>query len=284
MEEHELERFYSIYPWVEDPFSEEGRRRFESVRAVMARLLQHPWVRDVVVLRDAVRVLDVCGGTGIAGVAMAKELARRGKSVELTVVDLRGSALKKAREFSMHELGWGARTLLLDARELHRSGVEADIALLWGLTTSHFSPWDLLRVYAGLAHVLTEYGVAVVEEADRHFTIFMRMGYRWVLPEHASGKRVVLTVHSRHDPLTGYTYRVALDLLRGEAVEHRVYFWDIAGSAALAWVFFQDIDFVEGDSPYRGYVVARGPRRSVSPGDIVQGSPSILRKALGQPS
>lgn len=39
-----------------------------------------------------------------------------------------------------------------------------------------------------------------------------------------------------------------------------VYFWDIASSIAFAWMFFEDVDYVQG-RPYMGYILAHRPRK-----------------------
>ena len=43
--------------------------------------------------------------------------------------------------------------------------------------------------------------------------------------------------------LTGYTRRIAYDLVTREHNTTDVYFWDIASSAMLLWMFFEDVDF-----------------------------------------
>jgi len=70
-------------------------------------------------------------------------------------VDLREDALEKAVEFS-RAAGIEAEALVADARELYKSGIEADIAILWGLSTPHFNPIDLVKLYGSVSTILRD--------------------------------------------------------------------------------------------------------------------------------
>lgn len=281
MNEHELERMYRVYKFPEDPFGE-GRPRYEQALREASRILDHEWVREVVGSSDRISLMDLCGGTGIGGVAFAKKLIGMGKSVELIIVDLRESALKIAREFSRRELGFEAKTVVHDARRVHELGYSPDIVLIWGLSTPHFSPWDLVSMYASVSMMLGRNGIMIVEESDRVYTIFLTMGYKNVLCEHASGNSVVVTMHVGHDVLTGYTTRVAYDLVTREHVLMNAYFWDIASSAAFAWIFFEDVDFMAREgSRATGYIIARKPRALFNPLAYIYNKPKILKGRRG---
>jgi len=58
------------------------------------------------------------------------------------------------RKFSKNELGVEAKTYVKDVKKLNEIDIKADIILLWGLSTSHFSPWDLAKVYAAFSMTL----------------------------------------------------------------------------------------------------------------------------------
>ena len=90
--------------------------------------------------RKGVKVLEVCGGTGIGGIALSKVLADRGISVDLLVTDLRWEALEVARKFSYEETGREAGTVLIDAREIHTIREKFNLVLMYGLSTPHFNP------------------------------------------------------------------------------------------------------------------------------------------------
>ncbi len=152
-----LSRLYSIWPWPADPWSEEGRARYEEAIKKFRSLLEHEWLSRLVGDRRTVRVLDVCGGTGIGGVALGKALSSRGLGVELTVVDLRREALEVAERFGTEELG-SVRVEIADATRLWELGLKADLALIYGFSTPHFNPWDMVRLLSSVADSLSDDG------------------------------------------------------------------------------------------------------------------------------
>ncbi|MGC8932539.1 MAG: class I SAM-dependent methyltransferase [Candidatus Methanodesulfokora sp.] len=127
-----LERMYELFRWPEDIRKSSGRKRYEESLKDLAVIAAHDWIKEVLE-RERVRIVDICSGTGIGGIALAKRIAELGKEVELTFVDLRTEALRKAAEFSKAELGLEARTVDMDARKLYELELEADIALLLSL-------------------------------------------------------------------------------------------------------------------------------------------------------
>jgi len=117
-----LEKLYRLFPWPEDPSSPEGRARYESAVSFFRELLGHPWLSELVSSPE-LSIVDVCGGTGIGGVALAKVLSEKGSGVRLFVVDARESALRLAESFGRAELGVPVEVRKLDARELHTMGL-----------------------------------------------------------------------------------------------------------------------------------------------------------------
>lgn len=268
----ELERLYGVFPWPEDLDSPAGRERLERAVEAFRRVVRHPWVGELVGGGE-LSVVDVCGGTGIGGIALARALGELGASVSLTVCDLRREALERARRHGREALGVEVGVLRWDATRLHEAGVRADIALLYGLSTPHFSPYDMVRLMASLARVLEPGGLLMVEESDRTYSLVVERGYRDVVPEYAGEERVVLTLHSGYDALRGVVRRVAVELPSMRMAGMEVRFWDIASTAALAWAFFGDVDFVALGGR-RGVLLAREPR-GIDPAGY-SGYPSLL--------
>ncbi len=273
---NELERLYRVYRWVEDPFTREGFERYRSILDSMEKVIEHKWVREVVSGRVLVRIIDLCGGTGLAGTALSKKILGLGKDIELTVVDLRRDALEKTVVFGEKELGLKPETIACDALEIYRLGREYDIALLWGYTTPHFSPWDLARLFAGASKILCSNGVFVYEETDRFQSIFIR-GYKDFLVERLADDSIVATIHKSRDPLSGYIIRTAVDLIKKDVIDMKVYLWDIASSATLAWMFFENVDFIP-KTRYSGCIVAYKPRRTMLVDSILTSIPDILKE------
>jgi methylase of polypeptide subunit release factors len=105
-ESRRLEVFYTLHPWIEDLETYEGLKRYREVVELMERVTSHPWFRELVESRKRIKIIDVCSGTGIGGIALSRVLRDRGVEVALTLVDLRLSALEKGRKFAVRELGF----------------------------------------------------------------------------------------------------------------------------------------------------------------------------------
>ncbi|MEM2930208.1 MAG: hypothetical protein QW797_05055 [Thermoproteota archaeon] len=68
-----LSKFYSLFPWPEDPYSEPGRKRYEDALKDMEALISSRMLQNLVE-KKTVKILEACGGTGIGGVALSKVL------------------------------------------------------------------------------------------------------------------------------------------------------------------------------------------------------------------
>ncbi len=274
----QLERFYKLFPWVEDPFSLEGKVRYESALKFFRQLLEHDWLKELL-SRGELSLVDICGGTGIGGVALAKVIAERGAKVRLTVVDLRDSALKVAEKFSAAELGSPAKVRKADARELHALGARYDVGLLYGLSTPHFDAFSMVELLASVAESLVEDGLLLIEESDRFYKMAVMGRYREIVYE-GGEERGALSFQVGYDPLRGTVKRLFLDLFTGERAALELRYWDLASTLALAWLFFEDVDFASyPGKAYAGMVLAKNPRRKLRPLDFKQ--PRCLKRSPG---
>ena len=265
----ELSRFYSIFGWPEDPYSVAGKERFKVAIEKMRKLVEHEYLKELVGTKDVIKILELCGGTGIGGVALAKVIKDLGKSVELMVTDLREEALATARRWGSEVLGINVEAEVIDAREVHRLGREFDIALLYGFSTPHFNPWDMVKLLTSTSKVLSNQGVFLVEETDRRYTVFLRTGYKWVLVEpRAKGESYVISYHADYDVLTGEVHRLFTTTKKpNEFITMSVYFWGVAELATLMWLFFKDVDtlpILRTSFIVLGYI----PRRILKPEDL----------------
>jgi len=266
-------RFYSLGIWPEDPYSGQGKKRYETALKDMETLLSNKRLQKLIEKRE-VKVLEVCGGTGIGGIALSKVLTNRGISVDLLVTDLRGEALEAARKFSYEETGSVARTALIDARETHRIGERFDLVLMYGLSTPHFNPWDLARFLSSAGEALSDDGFLAVEEVDRRYTIFLSVGYKWALYETLEENKPVVSFHAGYDFRNGMMKRVFWNF-KEEPFPMELYYWGFAELAGLTWLFFKDVDLVSLERA-RGFVVGIAPRRLLKPETL--GEPSFTSK------
>ena len=255
-----LEGIYSMFLWIEDLDTEEGKERFKETIKVFEEVSKHAWVSDLIKSKKKVTLLDICGGTGIGGIAFTKVLEGKGVTVELLVNDLRRKALEKAILFSRKILGREIKTVYADASKIHENIRDIDIALLHGLSTPHFNPWNMVRLVSSVARILKPDGLFLVEETDRIYNIFYLTGYKEVLPEKVGKDRVVFTLHSGYATKTGMFKRVVIDLITRETTEMETYFWSIAELAAIMWIFFGDVDFIPIRGDKNGFIIARKPR------------------------
>ncbi|MEM3957998.1 MAG: class I SAM-dependent methyltransferase [Thermoproteota archaeon] len=264
-----LSKFYSLFPWPEDPYSEHGRKRYEDALKDMEILVSSRTLQNLVE-KKTVKVLEACGGTGIGGVALSKVLMSRGVSVDLLVTDLRGEALETAERFGYEETGCKVRTALMDAREINRIGEKFNLVLLYGLSTPHFNPWDFVRLLSSAGEALNDDGFLAVEEVDRRYSIFLTAGYKWALYEAFDETKPVISFHAGYDLKSGMVKRVFWNF-KGEPLSMELYYWGFAELACLTWVFFKDVDLV-GLGRARGFIVGVSPRRLLKPEELEEPS------------
>ncbi len=255
-----LEKCYSIRHWPEDLESAVSRKRFEEACRAFRSLLKHEWIAELLKHRNRVKVLDICGGTGVGGLALAKVLLDEGFGVELIVNDLRNSALEKAKVYAKRLLNVDIEVLKEDAVNVWRHGLRIDIALLYGLSTPHFDPYKMIQLVAGTAWMLRPHGMFIVEEFDRVYGILCRVGCKDVVVDYVGEDRIVLSVNVGYDSRTGTFKNMHIDLadMRRVALSYRL--WDIAGTAAILWTFFEDVDMIHTQSMLHGVLIARKPR------------------------
>jgi len=164
---------------------------------------------------------------------------------------------------------------------MHNRGEEYDIALMWGSSSPHFNPWDMNKLMASISHTLSDNGLLVMQEADRFYNIIVR-GYRDIIyVEEEYENKIVLDVFTGYDPLRGTCRRRVINLKNPDKTATMdLYYWNIAGLAALLWIFFKDIDIIEipGHAPRAKYIIlAHKPRKGVKPEDFNE-PPYVFRK------
>lgn len=289
-----------MYGFPEDPRSTLGTQRYQKAVKKFRIVVKHEWFGDII-RRKKIRILEICSGMGIGGVALAKVLGEKNVDVDLILTDLRDDALKIAKEWGSRKLGKDIEIIKIDAKEIHTLGTKVNIILMYGLSASHFNPWDMIRLLASTSETLVDKGIIIMEESDRIYRIFYQQGYKEVLPERINGKRIIVTAHAGYnmakgtfdravvvltseelDAIKGYLEngRARIDLVnRSKPVILAYYFWGLAELMAFTWLFFEDVDFIkdpEGNI-MQGFIVARKPRRKITSTTFVK-DPKILRR------
>ncbi len=258
---NDLEKLYKIFGWIEDTESPEGRKRLENSIKKMSRIIAHHRLVELLEKNKRITILDICSGKGIGFISLAKAINQK-YSVQLDIiaVDLRRTALDKASEYAERELGIRITKYVYDVTRLWELDLKADIVLLYGFSTPHFNPYDMVKISASVARIIGEEGVFLVEESDRIYNIYQRFGYKWILPEHVDEEKTILSIEAGRDTLKGVNRRLTIDLVSGERVLSEIRLWDIAGTASILWSFFKHVDIIPYASPSSGMIVAWGSR------------------------
>lgn len=255
-----LEELYRYLHWRMDSEDERAVLRFRRIVEVFEKL------KNKGLLPDKPRVLDICAGTGIAGVAMAK--AANAKA--LTVLDAREEDLEKVEKWiEIADLDLKPDIIVGDARNVAELADEHDIALLWGLTMPHFDAFDAVKLFAGVASILSDDGMFLLEESDRVYEIFYRVGYKDMLVETRTDEYTPISVHEGYDPIRGVFKRTYYKLPGFEKVteqEHRL--WDLASQLSLGSIFFREYKAItpaeHGVSGISTVLYFRRPRKRIA--------------------
>jgi len=155
-----------------------------------------------------------------------------------------------------------------------------DVTLLWGLSTPHLDPWEMARAYSSICHLLRDDGIMAMDEIDRIFSIFYKMGYKDFLTEGESGGVIIASAHVGYDERRG-TFKRATYTLPGfrEVAKLNYRFWDLAGVSAMGWLFFKDLDLIPPSSHkiqgLRYIILLKEPRRKISP-EMLKEDPKLL--------
>ncbi|ASI99242.1 class I SAM-dependent methyltransferase [Thermococcus celer] len=230
-----LEELYEHIDWRMNPEDERARERFERIAEFFGSISD--------VLPSGGRVLDLCAGTGIAGAALAKVTEAR----SLTLLDARRIDRDSAEKWlELARLKPELRLVQGDAREVGELVDEHDVVVLWGLTMPHFDPFDAVRLFAGVARVLGENGVFLIEDMDRVYWVMYRAGYKRFLVEGRKGDRTIASMHEGYD-FVGGTFRRGYYVLPGFRKVGTVdfHYWDISTQLALGRIFFGEYGLVK---------------------------------------
>jgi hypothetical protein len=203
----------------------------------------------------------VCSGTGFGGIAFSKVLHNEGYKVDLTLNDVRSSALSKGKRYAKEILGIDVNLIEENSCKLYKLSSRYDIALVYGLSTPHFNPFQLISLVSSISQIISGDGILVVEETDRIYSVFLTRRYEYLLPENISDERMIFSVHKRYDPVKGVFKRLYIDILSREKASLDLKFWDLSSVAGIIWMFFKDVDFYSfSEKKVHGFLLGKSPR------------------------
>lgn len=238
-------QFYSIFGWPNDPENKQGEKYFEAAIKFMEILVNHIWIKKIISRKREIKILEICGGAGFGGVALSKILLEKRVNVSLLITDLRKDALNIAKKWGSKILRKEVKILVIDAREVWKLKEKFDISLVYGLSTPHFNPWDIVKLFASVSEVLVDDGLFIVDESDRRYRIFLNQGYKWALAEDLDPDKFVISFHTGYDLIKGTCKRAYVNLSDPiKPVKTEVFMWGLAEVGALMWTFFNDVDLV----------------------------------------
>lgn len=271
-----LSEFFKIFPWPSDPETTEGKEYFNSTIKNMEKLFEHIWFKDIL-KKEKIKILEICAGAGFGGVALAKLILEKKLDVELIITDLRKDILLKAKKFGEKTLGKKVLTKMIDAREVQKLKKKFDIVLMYGLSTPHFNPWEIIKVFIGVTESLDDNGIFIIDELDRRSGFFTR-GYQYLLAE-GNENKFIISFHSDYDIIKGTFSRTFFNpILSKKPITMELYFWSLAEIGALTFLFFEDVDFVPLGST-RHFILGYKPRRLLTYENLKE--PLLFRKNIG---
>lgn len=229
-----LEELYRYLNWRMNPADERARERFERIREFFESVSDK--------LPKGGRVLDICAGTGVAGVALAKATGAK----LLTVLDARKDDLELAKEWlKIADINPELNLVQGDAREVAKLVGEHDVAVLWGYTMPHFDPFDAVRLFANVASILSGEGVFIIEDMDRVYWILYRAGYKKFLIEGRRENYTIASMHEGYDFVRG-TFKRGYYILPGfkKISDVDFHYWDLATQLAIGSVFFKEAELI----------------------------------------
>ncbi len=282
-----MKELYEVFPWPCRPSDPVARRRFElSIKMFDYLFREHPFFDDMK-SRDSLRFLDAASATGLGGVAAVAAAVNYDPDLQatLTVSDIRNDDLRLVDEWiSVATLPSTIKvnSVVADVREIHRVMKShhrtVDVALLWGYSSPHFSPWDLNRVFASMSELLSDNGVLIMEESDRVASIFSS-GYKDFLLEGTleNGTQVV-SLEGGFDVFSGMYKRSVYHLPGFKQVGHMEFYpWSLASLAAVGYLFFSKVDLVlarkHGVVGGSSLILLKNPRRKIVPENLSRDLP-----------
>ena len=153
------------------------------------------------------------------------------------------------------------------------------MALMYGFSAPHFDPWKMIKVIASVCDSLENDGLFIIQEHDRIYSIFYKVGYKDLVPERIDDERALVSIHAGYDIKRGVFKRAVVDLSKkAPPIIIDAYYWNLAELMALLWIFFKDVDLIKEDGRgTAGIILGFSPRHLLSISDLKK-LPRVLRE------
>ncbi len=224
----------------------EGRARLEAVKKRLREVLDALGVD----LGRGCRVLSLCSGSCIDGIALAEEYG-----CTATCVDKQQWLLEAGLAYA-GEKGLKVEAVVGDVENVEELvDGDYDVALLWGSSLAHLSVWSFDRVASGTLNLLKRGAPLIVEQRDTIFEVLPRLRSSALALEDPP----VVEYHAGFDPEKGSLRKLYTDLASGDMARDEIYVWG-------PWL----IRYVLEKNGYTGVRVLPPPPRHVVAGFKVQ--------------
>lgn len=259
----EIDQHYNTYNWPDDPASPAGLAYYKKAIAAMTKLLKDKCIKDLKEKNRPIRILEICAGCAYGGIALSKLLLDSGLTIELYATDIRPEPLRSAKKFADDILHQEIHTIEADIFELPAIDEPFDICLMYGLSTPHFNPWEMVVLLNKMSSLLQKNACMIVHEIDRRFTDFIENNYQNLSLVEGHDDNVLVSIHHGYDILKGTSKRQYYGLKK-QIVPTSIdsYTWGVAESGAFMWTVFEEVKVVNV-SKFRYLLVGKIPRVKV---------------------
>lgn len=263
----DLETLYRLIRWPSAPGEPGARERFQRLRAAVPRLLEDLGLANILSM-DNIRVLDLMAGGCVGGAALSAAFAERGKTVKLLCVDRR-SVVEESHSWLEAITPEARARIEIEARrgdvtrlpQILKEEETWDIALVWGSSLPHLSPYELLLMLAELREVQPSHGVVLIEQNNLAPRLIAGKSFREV---YVNGH--TLYIYKEWDHKNGTAVRLVYELPGLKYLgDDKVKFWDVADAAAQVAVFYKVLRMHEFLDYARVWVIAGVYPRASAP-------------------
>ena len=117
-------------------------------------------------------------------IALALALKEIGVESNITIADLRETALRMAEKYASEYLSITVETVIAPAEDFAETlSCPMDIILIYGCGLPHLHPYRFVRVSANMAACLNYNCVVIIHEVYQVYNMFYLIGYKDILVE-----------------------------------------------------------------------------------------------------
>jgi len=232
---------YDIYYWPDDPQSERGKKYLEETISYFKLLLTNYSLPAQFLDKEELNVLEICAGSGYGSLAFSSLFPN--KKINVLITDKRDLLMESARLSAMLEIN-NSSFKKLEALKISELNKKFDVIIMYGLSTPHFPPKEIIKLYSTIKESLTFDGVFIVQEMDRRKVMFLDGNYYKKAFAEGYGERLISEEknYNIEDGMIEREYYSEKD--PSKRVSTKSFFWSIAETDALLSLFWNKVEKV----------------------------------------